>query len=34
MRYGIWCFIRVIMNDEILLNVFDFGLKETRKLIR
>ena len=34
MRYGIWCFISVIMYDEILPNVFDFVLEETRKLIR
>ena len=28
MRGGLWCFIRVIMNDEILPNVFDFVLKK------
>ena len=33
-RWSICCFIRVIMNDEILPNVFDLVLKETRKCIR
>ena len=34
MRYGSWCFIRVIMNVEILTDVFDFVLKQTCTLNR